>query len=261
MPASSANRLPSAGARPSHRAANTRRKWPWENTATGTGDRAQVGDHLVGTRPDLRNRLSIGDAIAPERPPGPRSPDLGGREPLVGAVIPLRELGPSLGELAEAGQPAGIHGPRQRAAENEREAPSRAARRRSPRPPCARARLAEHPSCRCACRSGSIQSRRAGQARPRVHRQPRRTGSSPSTARDAEERPACVRRGGGSARPRDGRQVRQSGAGSCGVSGLVSSQRHEVPPRGVSRWGQASCVSPTAKSTSIPPNPKRRDAP
>ena len=54
-----------------------------------TADRAQVGDHLVGTRPDLRNRLSIGDAIAPERPLG---------------LLAIRRFDPATGLTSPAGQ-------------------------------------------------------------------------------------------------------------------------------------------------------------
>ena len=60
--------------------------------------------------------LPLGDAIVPEGPARSQLPDFRRREPLVGAVVPLLEVG--IGLSHESGQAAGLRGPDQRAGQD-----------------------------------------------------------------------------------------------------------------------------------------------
>jgi hypothetical protein len=69
-----------------------------------TLDVREALERAIDAGADLRRRLTAGTAAAPEVPVGIVAlPDLGRRESLVLAVLPLDEVVADLGRLAEAG--------------------------------------------------------------------------------------------------------------------------------------------------------------
>ena len=78
----------------------------------------------VGAGSDLLGRLPTRRAVAPDRPVRHLAPDVDRRTTLVLPVVPLHQAGANLGDLAEAGQPAGLGRPRERARQHEHEAPA-----------------------------------------------------------------------------------------------------------------------------------------
>src|SRR5271165_1448343 len=90
----------------------------------GPLDAEDLRDHAVRPRADVLRPLAPGAAVAPQVPAGPLGVDLCGREALVVAVIPLEQVGPQLGRLAEATQLACFPRTSQRAAQHELEVPS-----------------------------------------------------------------------------------------------------------------------------------------
>ena len=100
----SANRPPSDGGRPSHRAARTRRRWPCAKIRT-----SPVGPLALGRRPgprarDLVDGLAAGPRAAPDRPARVVVTDLRGQPTLEGAVVPFLEVRLRHGPIREAGQ-------------------------------------------------------------------------------------------------------------------------------------------------------------
>jgi hypothetical protein len=87
------------------------------------GDGAKLGDDPIGARLDLSDRLSFGDAVEPKRPARALLADVDRFPPLVGAVVPLHQLLPWLGDVAEPRQSAGVGGARERARQHQRELP------------------------------------------------------------------------------------------------------------------------------------------
>ena len=80
------------------------------------GDGSRPLDHPIGAAAHLGRRLPLGHAVAPEVPAGTALLDLGRREALVGAVVPLHEVGIDL--TLETGQGAGVRSPYQGAGED-----------------------------------------------------------------------------------------------------------------------------------------------
>ena len=104
----SRNRRPPPAADPSQRAASTRRKWPWATHRVSPSSCAGPLDDPVGPPTDVGRPLALGHAVVPQGPSG-RLPDLGCGHALVGAVVPLHQVG--VGLAVEAGQLAGLRGP------------------------------------------------------------------------------------------------------------------------------------------------------
>ena len=66
-------------------------------------DGPSLGDHAIGSLADLGCRLAVGSTVAPEAPARSVVADLGRRAAFVGAVVPLAEVFPFRGSVAEAG--------------------------------------------------------------------------------------------------------------------------------------------------------------
>ena len=108
-PASSRKRRPATGGRPEPAGG----QHP-EEVAVGDGEGvARDGfrplDHPVGPAAHVGRRLPFGHAVVPEVPAGAALLDLGGGDALVGAVVPLQEVGVDLSR--EPGQGAGLRRP------------------------------------------------------------------------------------------------------------------------------------------------------
>jgi hypothetical protein len=79
------------------------------------------GDGPVGALAGLLGRLALGGTVLPQPPAGTALADLVGRQPLVGAVVVLAQVGVELRAVAEAGQLGGLARAAQRAAEHDPE--------------------------------------------------------------------------------------------------------------------------------------------
>src|SRR5919198_1363441 len=84
-------------------------------------DRLDAGEYPVGPDGQIVQGLAAGEAALPRRPARPLLPDVGGGEAVVGAVVPLHQIGLEFGLVAVAGQPGGLQRPFQRADQDESE--------------------------------------------------------------------------------------------------------------------------------------------
>src|SRR6476660_2958312 len=82
---------------------------------------ADLAEHTVGARPDVRGRLPIRAAVAPQAPTGALPVDLRGGEALIVAVVPLAQVLLDLDLLFQTGELAGLDGALQRARQHEGE--------------------------------------------------------------------------------------------------------------------------------------------
>ena len=99
----------------SQRAPRTRRMWPCAKTSTSrSAERAHV-DHLVRARAEFRQRLPLGDPVAPDEPVRAVRLDLRRGQTLVRPVVPLHQRVPRGRPLAEPRQRACLARTQQRA--------------------------------------------------------------------------------------------------------------------------------------------------
>ncbi len=83
---------PPSGSSPIQRTARTRSTWEWATQATSPEHGPHPGDDPVDPVGHVAGRLAPGRTVGEEVPPRPVLADLGGRHPLVGAVVPLGQV-------------------------------------------------------------------------------------------------------------------------------------------------------------------------
>lgn len=79
------------------------------------------GDDPIDPGPDVGRSLTVGCAVVEEVPAGPLLPDIDRPSSLVGAVVPLEQVGIDLDGLLEPGELTGPAGPGERARQDQRE--------------------------------------------------------------------------------------------------------------------------------------------
>ena len=151
---------PSPGDRLSHRAARTRKKWPWPKIRMWPGSDRSRPITRSARAPIVRDRLAARATVAEERPAGPLAADLVGAPAFVAAIIPFGQVRDAHGPIAETGQLArptrrcsGLTKTRSKARPRSRwQAPAlsspRPVRRKSVRPVCWRVIVHSVSPCR-----------------------------------------------------------------------------------------------------------------